>query len=230
MRLITHIFSTLLIFSVLSAAKADEVVIAVKEEGFHADIVKSLCTKINPPCRTQIMEKPLSALRQTTVAAALVFLPGNPPIEKKGLSFSRRYYKEGARFVRRKGGPGGVSYKGMAGRIVGVQGDSIFDKFLVARFADANIRRYDDLPAARDDLINGKLDFILADRRKAWAHDDIEATGPVYTSAKYFGGAALAFHKKGGKALRKQFNAAIKALRKSGQYREIYDKHFADKQ
>ena len=98
--------------------------------------------------------------------------------------------------MRRKGGPGGVSYKGMVGRIVGVQRDSVFDKFLVARFADADIRRYDDLPAARDGLINGELDFILADRRKIWAHDDIEATGPVYTNAKYFGGAALAFRKK----------------------------------
>ena len=64
-----------------------------------------------------------------------------------------------------KAGRAAFSYKGMVGRIVGVQRDSVFDKFLVARFADADIRRYDDLPAARDGLINGELDFILADEK-----------------------------------------------------------------
>ena len=117
----------------------------------------------------------------------------------------------------------------MVGRIVGVQRDSVFDKFLVARFADADIRRYDDLPAARDGLINGELDFILADRRKIWAHDDIEATGPS-TPRQILRRRGFSISQKESKALRKQFNVAIKTLRKSGQYQEIYDKHFADKQ
>ena len=79
MHLISRILSILLIFSVLSAAKADEVVIAVKEEGFHADIVKSLCAGLSPPCRTQITKKPLTALRQKEIVAAVVFLPANRP-------------------------------------------------------------------------------------------------------------------------------------------------------
>ncbi len=218
------VFAIAALFAVLSSPViAAETIIAVKEDGFHADIANALCTYLPQPCRIQLTKKPVADLLQETATAAA--LPDK--ITSKKIIYSRRYYKKGARFVRLKGSAHGkVSYKNMGGKIVGVERDTVFARFLSERFADVDIRYYDNLETARDDLENSTLNYVLASREQTWTGDNIETTGPAYTLARYFGGSAFAFRKEGGKELRKTFNAAIKALRKSGEYKKIYNKHF----
>ena len=71
-----------------------------KKKDFHADIVKSLWRWSKSAVSDTNHEKNrLPHYGKKEIVAAVVFLPGKTAHrKKKGLSFSRRYYKEGARF------------------------------------------------------------------------------------------------------------------------------------
>ncbi|MGI9297858.1 MAG: transporter substrate-binding domain-containing protein, partial [Gammaproteobacteria bacterium] len=149
---------------------------------------------------------------------------------RQQVGFTGHYYKDGAKFVRKKGSGVRVSYDGLAGKKVGVQRGTVTDSFLSEEFKGADVRRYDTLENAHLDLSQGRLDLVLADQfvQTDWTekNPEFETVGHTYTNSEYFGDIAIAVRKEDG-ALRDKLNAAIKAIRGNGKYKAINDKYFS---
>ena len=198
--------------------------------GFDIDIARALCEEMKAECELiqQDWDGIIPAL-QAKKYDAIVASMSVTEERKEQVSFTDRYYKDGGKFMRRKGDKIKVSYNALEGKSVGVQRGTVTDKFATAEFPGAEIRRYDELTNAHLDLQQGRIDLVLADQFPqadfAEKNDDVEVTGPTYTNSKYFGDIAIAVRHED-EDLREKFNAAILALRENEVYQTINDKYF----
>ena len=207
---------------------------AVNEEGeligFDIDIARALCMEMKAECELiqQDWDGIIPALQAKKFDAIIASMTVNEE-RKEQVAFTNRYYKDGARFVLRKGDKIKVSYNGLEGKVVGVQRATSTDTFLTAQFPGVEVRRYDTLTNAHLDLQQGRVDLVLGDQfvQKDFAdkNDDVKLTGPTYTNAKYFGDISIAVRKED-EDLREKFNAAILAIRENEVYQAINDKYF----
>lgn len=199
--------------------------------GFDIEIARALCAEMQAEC--ELVQQDWDGIIPALLAKkydAIIASMSDTEERRAKVDFTERYYKDGAKFVRKKGGGVRVSYKGLGGKAVGVQRGTVTDNFLTAEFEGAEIKRYGELTDAYADFLAGRLDLVLADQfvQADWVknNDDYELTGPTYTTAKYFGDISIAV-RKGEEKLRGDLNAAIKAIRANGKYKEINDKYFA---
>jgi arginine/ornithine transport system substrate-binding protein len=155
---------------------------------------------------------------------------------KKKVDFTGKYYFTPARFVAKKGSGLQITKEGLKGKRVGVQRATIHDKFLTDNFGDTvEVVRYGTQDEANTDLINGRLDAILADSvaLKFGLLDkpegkDFAFVGPPETDPRWFGpGAGIAVRKED-TDLRDKLNAAINAIRADGTWERIKQKYFGD--
>ena len=199
--------------------------------GFDIEIALALCEEMGVEC--ELVQQDWDGIIPALLAKkydAIVASMSNTEERREKVDFTDHYYKDGAKFVRKEGSGIRVSYKGLAGKAVGVQRGTVTDDFITNEFEGAEVKRYDELTNAHLDLQQGRLDLVLADQFVnqdfADKNDGYETTGPTYTTSKYFGDISIAV-RKGEDALREDLNAAIKAIRASGKYKEINDKYFA---
>ena len=207
---------------------------AVDEEGelvgFDIDIARALCMEMKAECELiqQDWDGIIPALQSKKFDAIIASMSVTEE-RKEQVSFTNRYYKDGGKFLRRKGDKIKVSYNGLEGKSVGVQRGTVTDKFLTAEFPGVEVRRYDTLTNAHLDLQQERIDLVLADQfpQKEFAdkNDDVELTGSTYTNSKYFGDIAIAVRKED-EDLREKINAAILAIRENEVYQAINDKYF----
>ena len=200
-------------------------------QGFDIEIAEALCAELNRECKLvqQDWDGIIPALLAKKYDAIIASMSDNEERRQK-VAFTNRYYKDGAKFVRKKGSGIRVSYKGLAGKTVGVQRGTVTDTFISNEFGGAEVRRYGTLSDAHLDLQQGRLDLVLADQfvQKDWVdkNGDFETTGSTYTNSKYFGDISIAVRQKD-TLLRAELNRAIKAIRDNGKYQEINDKYFS---
>ena len=199
--------------------------------GFDIDIARALCAQMKTECELvqQDWEGIIPALLAKKYDAIVASMSVTEERQKQ-VAFTDRYYKDGGKFVRRKGDKIRVSYNGLEGKSVGVQRGTVTDAFLTAEFPGVDVRRYDELTNAHLDLQQGRIDLVLADQFPqadfADKNDDVEVTGPTYTNSKYFGDIAIAVRKED-EDLRKEINAAIQAIRENGVYKSVNDQYFS---
>ena len=202
-----------------------------KRVGFDIEIANALCAEMAAAC--ELVQQDWDGIIPALLAKkydAIIASMTDTPERREQVGFTGHYYKEGAKFVRKKGSGIRVSYSGLAGKKVGVQRGTTYDKFLTEAFQGADIRRYDTQENAHLDLSQGRLDLVLSDQfvQDEWVKDnaDYEVTGHTYTNAEYFGDIAIAVRKEDA-ALRDKISAAILAIRKNGKYKAINDKYFS---
>ena len=208
---------------------------AVNEDGelvgFDIEIARALCAEMGAECELvqQDWDGIIPAL-QAKKFDAIIASMSDTEERRREVAFTDHYYKDGARFVRKKGSGLRVSYDGLAGKKVGVQRGTVTDSFLTEEFKDVDVRRYDTLENAHLDLSQGRLDLVLADQfvQTDWVkkNPEFEATGHTYTNSEHFGDIAIAVRKEDDD-LREKLNNAIKAIRENGKYKEINDKYFS---
>lgn len=153
---------------------------------------------------------------------------------KKKVDFTNKYYQTPAKFIAKKGDFPEFSDTAIKGKIVGVQRETIHDKYLSAQYGEnVTIKRYGNLDEGYLDLTAGRLDLIIADsaalydgflKKKAGA--EYEFVGPDLIEKKWFGEGVGIVIRKGEKELAQKFNTAIDAIRASGEYTKIQDKYF----
>ena len=199
--------------------------------GFDIEIARALCAEMGAEC--ELVQQDWDGIIPALLAKkydAIIASMSNTEERRQQVGFTERYYKDGAKFVRKKGGEGRVSYAGLEGKKVGVQRGTVTDSFLTAEFKGADVRRYDTLENAHLDLSQERLDLVLADQfvQADWVkkNSEYETVGSTYTNSKYFGDIAIAVRKED-EALRVKLNDAIKAIRANGKYKEINDKYFS---
>lgn len=207
-----------------------------KPVGFDVEIAQALCEQMNAKCQliqvnswSEVIPAVESGRFDAVVASMSVTRE-----RLKRIDFTDKYYHVAARFVGKRA-LASASPADLAGKRVGVQAATTHASFLSSKFGSAmQVKTYDTLTAALDDLKKGKLDLVMGDSLAlnyglltAKGGKDYAFVGPAYTDPTWFGkGNAIALAKDQ-QALKQRFNAAIQAIRTSGKYQEIAERYFA---
>lgn len=202
--------------------------------GFDIDIANALCVQMQAKCILvkQDWDGIIPALLARKFDAIIATMDITEERKKK-IAFSDKYQHIPARFVALKGTAYEATASFMKGKKIGVQRATSMDLYISDNFPSAKIKRYGSADDAYLDLKAGRLDYVMADSAAIsgglLAKDDgdkFEFIGPKLNDPKWFGeGAGVAIRKQD-KDLAKQFNAAIKAIRADGTYKNIQDKYF----
>ncbi len=205
--------------------------------GFHVDLVRAICEKLDISERCQIQALPfedlLPALERGD-AEALVAGHAITEEARKTISFSSVYLKIPARFVVRNDAPVeepvyNAMFKKVTGVVAGSAHEAYFKEAFKARQSKAYQSRQDLLEALR----NGEIDAAFSDAVSIgfWLGSDASqnccsfAGGP-YLSNKYFGlGLAVALPKDN-YDLEQAVNFALKSISDGGQLAELYLRYF----
>lgn len=203
-------------------------------KGFDIDIANALCGAMNAECT--LIQQDWDGIIPALLAKkydAIVASMSITEERKKKVDFTDKYYMTPAKFVRKKGSGIEITKEGLKGKTVGVQRETVHDKFVSAEFPGAEIKRYGKQDEAYLDAAAGRLDVMIADSvaisdgfLKTDKGKDWEFTGPDYVDPKYFGdGIGIAVRQEDDD-LREMFNEAIKKIRADGTYKKINDAYF----
>jgi len=205
-----------------------------KLKGFDIDIANAVCAQMGAQC-TQVQQDfdgmipALQARKFDFIVASLSITPER----QKVVDFSDKYYKTPNRLITKASTPIDGSPASFQGKKIGVQRSTINDRYASEKFTGATIVRYAKQDEIYLDLAAGRVDATLVDAvagdagfLKTPAGKGFALTGPSYVDPAYFGlGVGIAM-RKGDEALRTKLNAAIKAVRASGEYKKIQDRYF----
>lgn len=206
-----------------------------KVTGFDADIAAEICKRIQVSC-TQVQvefEAMIPSLRAKKVDAIVASMSITPE-RQKVVAFTDKYYNTPARVVTRADAKFEVSPDGLKGRRIGVQRNTIHDRYATATFKASEIVRYGKQDDVFLDLINGRIEATLADAvaadqgfLKTPKGQGFAMRGPIFDDPAIFGvGAGIALRKED-KALLQAMNTALAALRADGTYKKLNDKYFS---
>ena len=121
----------------------------------------------------------------------------------------------------------------LSGLSVGVQRATIHENFLRDNFPDLDISVYASQDEANLDLVNGRVDLVMADSvvlLEGFLQQEEGAgyhfVGPDYFEEEWHGEGIGIAVRKGEDDLREAFNDAIEQIREEGTYQEINEKYF----
>jgi arginine/ornithine transport system substrate-binding protein len=203
--------------------------------GFDVDIAKALCAELKAECTLvkQDWDGMIPALNQRRFDAIVASMSITPDrLEQVG--FTDKYYQTPARAVIKKGSGVEISETGLTGKKIGVQRETIHDRFVTDTFGGvAEIVRYGTQDEANLDAVAGRVDVLFADSialsegfLKTEQGNDFEFAGPEFRDPNYFGtGAGIAIRKED-TDLRDTLNRALAAIRSNGTYDQIAAKYF----
>lgn len=202
--------------------------------GFDIDIANALCAQMGKSCdlvKTD-WDGIIPALLEDKCDAIIASMSITEE-RKKQIDFTNKYYNTPAKFIAAKGAGLTDTPEGLAGKVVGVQRGTIHQDFMEGEFPDVELKLYGTQDEVYLDLQAGRIDAAMAD---SVAMDDgflktdngagYEFFGSDYSIPKYHGdGAGIGVRKEDG-ALKDELNAAIDAIRASGEYETIQNKYF----
>ncbi|NKC02994.1 ABC transporter substrate-binding protein [Brucella haematophila] len=202
--------------------------------GFDVDIAKALCDEMKAECTfiTQEWDGTIPAL-QADKFDAYVSSMSITEERKKQVDFSNKYYNTPPGIaVPKDSDIKGVTKADLAGKTVGVQVSTTHANYAEHAFADSTIKAYPTAEEYRLDLANGRLDaanddsVTLAEWLKTPDGACCKMVGTYPPDPEIHGVGVGVALKKGRPELVEKFNAAIKAIRANGKYKEINDKYF----
>jgi len=207
-------------------------------KGFDIDIAKALVNAMGAEIKLvpQDWDGIIPALLARKYDAIIASMSITEERKKK-VAFTDKYYNTPAKFVCKKGTMKDFTREQVAevtaGKKIGVQRETIHDRFISDVGKDAIIKRYGTQDDAYLDLVAGRVDMLLADSvamdggfLKKPEGKDFQFIGPDITDEKWFGvGAGIACRKED-TDLVEMFNKAIQQIRADGTYKKIQDEYF----
>ncbi len=204
--------------------------------GFDVDIAVALVEAMGaePVLVTQAwdgMIPGLKARKYDTIIASMSITEER----LKTVDFSNKYYQTPAKFMVKKGLIPVFSVDALKGKKVGVQRETVHDKYLTAVYGkDVKIVRFGSLDEAFLDVKAGRIDIVMADSIALIdgflnADEDgknYEFVGPDMIDPAIFGPGIGAAVRKQDTDLKEKLNAAIVKIRENGTYKKIQDKYF----
>jgi polar amino acid transport system substrate-binding protein len=203
--------------------------------GFSVDLAQAACDKLAVACTIQVrrFETLLEALAEGRGDAIAAAIPTTAQLRER-FAVTNPYHRMPARFAARKGAslpePSPTS---LAGRSVGVVGNSAHEAYLGDFFPKADRRRFIDFAAARAALRRGEIDYLFADglTLALWlggvdAAECCAFTGGPYLSIRYFGEGVGFVVRREDEALRRALDYALQKLWDDGVYTELYLRYF----
>lgn len=203
-------------------------------QGFEIDLANEMCNRLEIECNWILQDwdgiiPGLLAQKYDAIIASLYITDER----KEKIAFSDKYYKVPARFVVPKNSDFEISPEGLAGKVVGTQRATSFERFMKDNMPNVELRVYAtmdeaylDLPAGRVDAIMGDVVALSEGFLKKPGGDAFEFRGPEFTGAKWFGYGAGVGVRKEESHIADAFSKAIKELRADGTYQKFSEKWF----
>ena len=202
--------------------------------GFDVDIGRALCEEMKAECKFITIEwdGAIPSLQAGKFDAFIASMSITPDRQKQ-VDFSNKYYNTPPGLAAPKNSDiKGTTKEDLAGKTIGVQISTTHANYAEKTFTDSTIKSYPSAEEYRLDLANGRLDAASDDSvtLSQWLKTEdgacCEMVGTWPAVPEIHGpGAGVAF-KKGNPELIAKFNAAIKAIRANGKYKEVNDKYF----
>lgn len=204
-------------------------------KGFDIDIANTLCEKMKAECELiqQDWEGIIPALIDNKFDAIVASIPISEE-NQETLVFTNHYYKEPARFIRKKGTSDITTVDKLANQSIGVQRGTAADDYITSKFLGDNIEiirygtqeeSYLDLNAERTDVVFANA-FTLFELLNSDEGSTFEFIGKTYSDPLYFNeGIGIALQKTDTR-LQQRFNKALTTIRKDGTYEVLRRKYF----
>jgi arginine/ornithine transport system substrate-binding protein len=205
-------------------------------KGFDIDIARALCARMRADCVLvqRDWDKIQDALLRHEIDAIVASMSMSRERMKR-FAFSKKYYQVPARFVARTDPPIEVSEAGLRGRRIGVQRNTVHERFVSASYSGlAEVVTFQTLPQATAALAADRIDLLMGDSL-ALSHGFLRTAagkgfgfvGPPFANERWFGaGMGIALRKQDAE-LKARFDAAIDAIRGDGTYQAISGRYFA---
>lgn len=205
-----------------------------KWSGWEIDFMEAICAEAKFDCVVTPVswDGIIPALTSNKIDAII----GSMSIteeRKKTIDFSHKYYNTPAVVVASKGAGIAADAKGLAGKIVGVQTATIHQVYATKHFSSSasQIKQYQTLDEANQDLVAGRIDAVIADALpldafvKSSQGACCELAGTVAHDETVLG-AGIGIGLRKGDANRDKFNAAIATIRTNGTYAKFNNEYF----
>lgn len=202
-----------------------------KLAGWDIEITQALCKSMKAECpiAAQAWDGIIPAL-QAGKFDAIVAQMSMTARRKEQVDFSIKYKDNTTRFVAKKGAVTDVAPAALKGKSIGVQRGAAQRPWLEEQ-GYQNLRLYETTEAVELDLIAGRVDVMAQGTAtsalgffKKPESKDFEFVGPEFRGGTLGAGAGVAV-RKGDNQLRECFNAAIRDIRKNGDYDAISAKY-----
>ncbi|HHZ07160.1 MAG TPA: ABC transporter substrate-binding protein [Rhizobiales bacterium] len=202
--------------------------------GFDIDIANALCEEMKAKCEfvTQDWDGIIPALQAGKFDAIIASMSITAERKEK-VDFTDKYYNTPPAIAAPKDTDiKGVTKEDLAGKTIGVQGSTTHFNYAEKTYTDSEVKAYPTAQEYQLDLANGRLDAVNDDISvlEEWLASPEGAcckiVGTITPDPEIHGPGAGIAVRKGETALVEKFNAAIKAIRANGKYKEINDKYF----
>jgi len=198
--------------------------------GFDVDIGNALCAEMKVECVwvKQDWDGMIPALIARKYDAILAQMSITEERKQK-VDFTHKYSNTPSKFIAEEGAFSDTTPEALAGKKIGVQRETIQDRYVTENYPNSEIVRYGTQDEANLDLVSGRVDIVFVDSvagldgfLKTESGKGFAFAGPDYPLG---GGAGIAV-RKGETELAEMFNKAIDAIRANGTYDAIAKKYF----
>jgi polar amino acid transport system substrate-binding protein len=203
--------------------------------GWEVDLMDAVCRHLNEKC--VIVEVAWDGIIPALTSKQIDVIWSSMSItaeRKKVIDFSNKYYRTPSMIIGAKDGDKDISPGHLAGKTIGVQVSTIHQNYLEKYYTGSTMKTYQTQDEANSDLASGRLDYVQADAiaLDAFLKTEVGGTccelkGLVPDDREIFGEGAAGGVRKEDAALKTKLNAAIKAVRDSGEYDAISKKYFS---
>ena len=207
-----------------------------KWTGWEADVKDAVCKQMNAKC--EWVETAWDGIIPALLAKKFDVIWSSMSItgeRMKTIDFTDKYYNAPTSIIGPKDSTATADPAGMKGKIIGVQVSTIHLDYVNKYFKAGakEIKTYQTQDEVNQDLAAGRVDAIQADSITLQAFLDSDAgkaccklLGNVADDKEVLGKGVGGGVRKEDAALRDKINAAIKAVRDSGEYATITKKYF----
>lgn len=203
--------------------------------GFNVDIARAICLEMGASCdiKAKAWNKLVPSLLRGE-ADAIVASQLITPTALQQLDFTDRYYHTPGRFVALRKAPKlRITPVGLEAKTIGVVKGTTHEAYLRDFFQDSRVVSFASHETARAALIKGKIDLLFGDAISLsfWLNGTLskgccEFRGGAFSEPRYFGDGIGIAVTKGDHQLRALINRALRAVRASGRYEELFLRYF----
>lgn len=203
--------------------------------GFNIDMARAVCLELNVSCDIQTAgwDQLLPTLERGETDAVIASIAITPATRAEA-DFTDRYYTTPGRFVTRKDSQDtDITPTGIEGRRVGVVTRTAHEAYLQTYFRDSIITGYETPDEARDALLKGDVDLLFGDGfslmfwlNGASSKACCEFRGGPFADDHFFGEGIGVAVRHGDSELKGLINKALKKVRESGRYEELFLRYF----
>lgn len=135
-------------------------------EGFEIDYMNDICARLKVKCTwvVQDWDGIIPALLSNKYDVIVAGMNATPERQKK-VAFTDVYTRSPIAIIAAKSVTStDISPAALKGKTIGAQGSTVHTNFLEANYKDSVLRPYPTQEEANLDLLNGRLDYVVADQ------------------------------------------------------------------